>query len=730
MKRYAYLLAAAAAALALNISCTGPENPAQPEATLKAEPASLRFAAAAAPAQTVTVTAEETEWTHSIPEDAGWLTATRDGDRLSVSVADNADETDRSASITLNASAEGVEPVKITVRQEAAEAPEPEKPSLSVSPEKLVFAAAEASGQEVTVTVTGGITWKASPSGAEEWIHIVPAEGKFTVTVDDNPNALERKASINVSPSDKTVQTGRIYVTQEAAAVPPSIEPVLPDGATPEEGLELPFTAGVVKFAVKAAPETAQWSAYARDENNQAPDWLTVHAVVAPEQHSIILEYKINDATETRTAYLFLQHESEETEPVRVTITQKGKSDVNSTIYEDVETGPMLYSRVEVMANNDWRDYPFVQWTLTLYTDGLTYNKLWGRWDGSGERMRILLLGSPQHEDDVTLEEMTYEIVPYDEYNKEPLTDRKPGWACGSRGDGKTVVYPAGTWYQVIEAGKATQWASAESGTITVSKNGDDYTVSWDLTSDAGCKVTGSYTGPIDIILLIDSREGARYRGSLPAVSEMSGRLLTRRCRPREKAGDHKTSDRGTCYRPSRPAPARYSAICTAFSAAPFRIWSATHQKVSPLGLAVSIRIRPTYTGYLPAVKSGMGYSCRAGSSMTTMPSKLPKARRASSGATGRSVSTHTLSEWARMTGTRTHMALTATSECIIFLVSLTIFISSFVYPLSVNTSICGMRLPTSWKANLSTRGGRPAAISAYCPSSSAIAPAPAPLAA
>ena len=96
MKRYAYLLAAAA--LALNISCTGPENPAQPEATLKAEPASLRFAAAAAPAQTVTVTAEETEWTHSIPEDAGWLTATRDGDRLSVSVADNADETDRSAS--------------------------------------------------------------------------------------------------------------------------------------------------------------------------------------------------------------------------------------------------------------------------------------------------------------------------------------------------------------------------------------------------------------------------------------------------------------------------------------------------------------------------------------------------------------------------------------------------------------------------------------------------------
>ena len=495
MKRYAYLLAAAA--LALNISCTGPENPAQPEATLKAEPASLRFAAAAAPAQTVTVTAEETEWTHSIPEDAGWLTAPRDGDRLSVSVADNADETDRSASITLNASAEGVEPVKITVRQEAAEAPEPEKPSLSVSPEKLVFAAAEAPGQEVTVTVTGGITWKASPSGAEEWIHIVPAEGKFTVTVDDNPNALERKASINVSPSDKTVQTGRIYVTQEAAAVPPSIEPVLPDGATPEEGLELPFTAGVVKFAVKAAPETAQWSAYARDENNQAPDWLTVHAVVAPEQHSIILEYKINDATETRTAYLFLQHESEETEPVRVTITQKGKSDVNSTIYEDIESHPTQIM-AEVMANNDWRDFPFVQWTLKLYTDGITYDTLWGRWGGTGDRITIRMTGSPQHEDEVVLEEMTYEVVPYEEYNKMPASDRKPGWVCAAQGSGNDE-YPSGTWHQVYENGSITGCANAVGGTVTVTRSGDDYTITWDFTSDAGCKVTGSYTGPIEI---------------------------------------------------------------------------------------------------------------------------------------------------------------------------------------------------------------------------------------
>ena len=495
MKRYTYLLAAAA--LVLNISCDGPENTAQPQATLKAEPASLRFAAASAPAQTVTVTAEETEWTHSIPEDAGWLTATRDGDRLSVSVADNAEETGRTATITLNASAEGVEPVKITVRQEAAETPEPEKPSLSVSPEKLVFAAAEASGQEVTVTVTGGVTWTAAPAGAEEWIHIAPAEGKFTVTVDDNPESLERSGYINVSPGDKTLATCRIYVTQEPKAVPASITPQLPDGATPEEGLTLPFTRGSSTLPVTVAPEDAQWSVQVESDGSSDSSWLSATNVAAPSQHTVFLSYQLNEAETQRTAYLVLTHADSSAEPVRVKVTQKAKTDVNSTIYEDVDSHP-AFIKAQVMANNDWRDFPFVQWTLTLYTEGITYDALWGRWGGSGDRIKILMTGSPQHEDEVVLEEMTYEVVPYDEYNKMPASDRKPGWVCAAQGSGNGA-YPSGTWHQVYENGSITGCANAVGGSVTVTRSGDDYTITWNFTSDAGCKVTGSYTGPMEI---------------------------------------------------------------------------------------------------------------------------------------------------------------------------------------------------------------------------------------
>ena len=54
-------------------------------------------------------------------------------------------------------------------------------------------------------------------------------------------------------------------------------------------------------------------------------------------------------------------------------------------------------------------------------------------------------------------------------------------------------------------------------------------------------------------------------------------------------------------------------------------------------------------------------------------------AARTSSTVRGRSVSTQMASEWERITGTRTQVALTSMSECMIFFVSWYIFISSFV---------------------------------------------------
>ena len=127
------------------------------------------------------------------------------------------------------------------------------------------------------------------------------------------------------------------------------------------------------------------------------------------------------------------------------------------------------------------------------------------------------------------------------------------------------------------------------------------------------------------------------------------------------------------------PTLMRYSAICTALRAAPFFIWSLTSQKVIPLGLARSLRMRPTKTSSQFSWKSGMGYFFSSGQSSSASPCPLRTASLNSSTLTGRSVSAHTHSLWQRSEGTRTHMALTWQSVCMIFLVSLYIFISSFV---------------------------------------------------
>lgn len=493
MKRIHILMAAIAAVTI--VSC-GPKEPVS-EAKLSVEPRSLTFVAASAPSQTITVTAQETEWEHKLSENSGWVTVNRDGDKLTVSVTDNEAEEERNASITITATASGLSPVTVAITQ-AGKQEEPVLLSLSITPEKLTFAGENAPEQEVTVSVTGDITWKAYAPGKEDWIHITTSEGKFSVKVDDNPASIARYATVTVSPSDKTLSAKLLSITQEALAVDSSIEAILPNGATPEEGILLPFTSGMMNFSLKVAPETANWTATIEGEET---DWLTLNPVVSPEQHALFINYGVNALETPRTLYIVIQHEDLACPPLRIKVTQQQKSDLGSTILEDVDMGSLPQLLVNVQANNDFRDLPYTQWTFTLYSDGITYDSLWGNWKGSGDRIRIVVTGKPQLEKEVELEEMTCEIIPYDEFNVVPATERKPDMACAGTSSGMNSLYPSGTWYQVLENGKITGCANAVDGKVTITKEGEDYTISWDFTSDAGCKITGSYTGPIQIPL-------------------------------------------------------------------------------------------------------------------------------------------------------------------------------------------------------------------------------------
>lgn len=493
-----YILWAAVALVA--VSCNKPDPEPQPvKASLSAEPRSLQFAAVSAPAQTITVTAEETEWEHSLSKNSEWITIKREGDNLSVSVTDNETETARTASITISAKVSGVDPVKVTVSQAAAEKEINDKPSISATPQTLTFAAENASAQEVAVTVTGDITWRAYAAGGEDWIHVTTSEGKFSVEVDDNPKSLQRAASINVSPSDKALTAIRIHVIQEPLPVEASIVPILPGDATLEKGLLLPFSQGSINFSLTVEPESAQWTAEVEEVDGKDTKWLSLTPIVAEEKHQLFIDYKENTNPTERTAQIVIKHPDPTCAPVILKVTQQVKADVMSTIKEDVDCKAFTQIRVEARGNNEFQNWPYSHWTFTLYTEGVTYQPSKGQWGGSGERLRLLLTASPQNEDNLVVEERTYQVVPNEQYNMMPLTDRKPGWAEGAKGTGMSF-WPSGIWYQRMENGVITDLANAMSGSVTISKTGEDYTLSWDLVSDAGYKVTGSYTGPLDLV--------------------------------------------------------------------------------------------------------------------------------------------------------------------------------------------------------------------------------------
>lgn len=75
------------------------------------------------------------------------------------------------------------------------------QPSLEVSPTSLIFAAAAAPVQEVTVTAVG-TDWEYELVGnASEWVTVTEdrTKGLLTVGVQDNPQAEQRTASLTVN---------------------------------------------------------------------------------------------------------------------------------------------------------------------------------------------------------------------------------------------------------------------------------------------------------------------------------------------------------------------------------------------------------------------------------------------------------------------------------------------------------------------------------------------------
>ena len=498
------LFVAAACLLAAACSPTDGEST---TASLEVSPSSLTFGAEDTTPQEITVTATGVEWEYTLPSSADWITVD-DGTagKLLVSVAKNPTAEKRTASIAVKpVNNDDVKAKSVTVTQAGSETPEVY--SLTVDPAALTFEAEGAAGQSVKVTASGeGITWSAAvEDAAKEWITLSATEGAegettLTVTVQDNPDTAERSANVTLTPSAESVGPKAIRVTQEAKVLPPSFSMSYNGGEIPEEGFTIHYK-GETSYDVDVVPVNVEWNVKVEYEAGGS-GWLEANKVESENVNKIHiacnLDKRENTSSDPRTARVVVTTNVEDIGPFEIPVMQEGKPEFLSTLEEDVDFGVLTRNRVIASVNNDYRNESKTAWDFILWDEGIEYDFV-GNFTGTGDKLCVYLYTEPIQQNDDNeyyLPDGTYTVAA----TKDDTTyEFQPGDITAGRWGYSHPTFPSGTWYIRMENDTVTGDACITGGTITVTRNGEEYDIAFDFTSDAGYKVTGSFKGALDI---------------------------------------------------------------------------------------------------------------------------------------------------------------------------------------------------------------------------------------
>lgn len=477
--------------------------------SLEVEPTRLEFGATAASPQEIAVKAVGVEWEYAAAGTGGeWMEVVRSGEVLTVTVLDNPTAEQRTSSVTVLpvGGSPGLKARTVTVIQEASDTPVVY--TLSVEPSALTFDAEGASPQKVTVTAEGdGLTWSTAVDA--DWITVTEQADGFSVSVSDNPDTAERAANITVTPSESSASPKAVRVVQEARVLPPSLKLSLQDGAAiPEEGIVFDYKGFLKGFAgtpqmtcsVLVAAVNLDWSVRA-EAGTGAAGWLTVTPFENNGYFSVQCA-AANEAAEARTGRLVVTTDAEGVGPFEIPVMQEGKPEFYSTITENVDFGTLTGScNVTLYANGDRRDWPCSRWDMVFMSEGVTYNENLGRYEGTGEKLTVQLATGPIMKNDDNLYDLpegTYTVTAnfsslggVDKWSAYTISGGTKGFSHPN--------YADGTWYQLMEEGAYGNDACITEGTMTVTKSGEVYNISFDFISDALYRVTGAFEGQLTI---------------------------------------------------------------------------------------------------------------------------------------------------------------------------------------------------------------------------------------
>lgn len=498
MRNYLTLLSATCGLLFC--SCT--QNTAEPDPVLSVGSTELLFDASGSAAQTVEVTAN-VEWTADPSGTASeWLTVNKTDDKtITVTVKDNSVPQDRNGKIIVSATSAKVKSKEITVKQKGVEKGEM---SLTVSPESLSFAGDDAPAREITVTVQGeGLTWTAAPDNEVSWLHLQVSKEKITVTVDNNPLETPRAVGIVVTPSDKEVETKIVKVVQEGKILLPSL--------TVEPQDDIRFTADDLwQHDVKVHAVKTKWSAVTADEEGNTVPWIILDVRNIDEESFVRVSAQKNTTLEERFGYVIIKPSDENIESVTISVSQEAGKEYITTLTEDVEITDMAltqgHNEMQFFPNSPGDDQPYIpnpedpnttypgrmsaKWDLFIWGDGLTYDT--NGWPfiykGSGNRMKL----------NIRSERILYDpsgeyYLPDGEYTVALNEDELPNTVTYGQKDAHSdEIFPRGSWYFRVENDVTTAAAPIHGGKLTVRRDGDQYTLTFDFVDDAGNRITGS----------------------------------------------------------------------------------------------------------------------------------------------------------------------------------------------------------------------------------------------
>lgn len=491
MKKIGSILAAALVAVACS-----PENEGVQEASLEVSPSQLTFGAEDTAPQEITVTAVGVEWEYVLPSTADWITV-EDGTagKLLVTVAANPAAEARTASVTVRPTDnDDVKAKNVTVKQEGN--PAPVVYSLTVEPASLTFGAEDAAPQEVTVTTEGeGLTW--STSTEADWLTVTEKAGGFTVSAADNPDTSERTADITVTPSESSASPKAVRVVQEGKVLPPSMEVFYDGGALPEEGFVLAYNDNnSIRIDIEAV--NVEWNASVEYDGDQK-GWLTVQPIRDGKNQYVVLQVingHENISSSERSCVVRITADVEGIGPFEIPVTQEGKPEFDSTLAEDVDFGTLTGGNYVIVYLTKNEEQAYALWDLRFWSDGVTFDMNTGTYSGSGDLVTVYLVSEPVYKNDDSeyyLPDGTY-TVGTDIYSDPSRL--VPGNISGGY---RTPYARSHTWYMRMNEGNVEGDACITTGTMTVKRTGETYSISFDFGSDALYSVKGSFEGTFDI---------------------------------------------------------------------------------------------------------------------------------------------------------------------------------------------------------------------------------------